>query len=189
MTDQPVRRSQATRDRILEAARSLFATQGYESTTLRQIAALAETNVALAIRYFESKESLFALAADFNLRLPPLQELARARLGRLLVSHFLAIWEDDRAGRELVALLRAASSHAAARARIHAIFHDQLLTAVRGMGYEAAEADTRAGLVASQMLGLATVRYVLELGTGTLSRDATVRIVGATIQRYLVGPL
>ncbi|AVT05825.1 TetR/AcrR family transcriptional regulator, partial [Paracidovorax avenae] len=37
----PLTRSQATKDRILDAARTLFASQGYDGTTVREVAALA----------------------------------------------------------------------------------------------------------------------------------------------------
>jgi hypothetical protein len=53
-------------------------------------------------------------------------------------------------------------------------------------------ADTvaRAGLVSSQMLGVALTRYVLRLPpVATMSRDELVRWVGPTLQRYLTGGL
>lgn len=182
-------RSQATRERILEAARTTFATHGYDGATLRDIAQLAATNVALVIRYFGSKEDLFAMAADFQLRLPPLGALDRGRLGELMVAHFLAIWEDQRSGRELVALLRAASSHAAAKARMQQIFHAQLLGAIASLGFTPEQAVLRASLVASQMLGFALVRYVLEFETHGLDRNIVTRALGHTIQYYLSAPL
>jgi AcrR family transcriptional regulator len=182
-------RSQATRDRLLDAARVVFAAHGYDGATLRNIAAQANTNVALVIRYFGSKEDLFATAADFDLRLPPLQDLDRDMLGELMVAHFLAVWEEDRSGRELVALLRAAVSHAAAKARMQQIFHVQLLGAITPLGFSPEQATTRAALVASQMLGFALVRYVLEFSTGSLDRATTVRALGRTVQHYLTAPL
>lgn len=189
MSPTPKSRSQATRERILEAARATFAAHGYEGTTLRNIATKADANVALVIRYFGSKEDLFALAADFNLRLPPLQQLERSMLGEQLVSHFLTIWEDERSGRELVALLRAAVSHARAKARMQQIFHAQLLGAIASLGFNPEEAAMRASLVASQMLGFALIRYVLEFETGSLDRETTVFALGRTIQQYLSAPL
>jgi AcrR family transcriptional regulator len=182
-------RSQATRERILEAARATFAAHGYEGATLRAIAMMADANVALVIRYFGSKEDLFATAADFNLRLPPLHQLDRNMLGEQMVAHFLTIWEDDRSGRELVALLRAAVSHVKAKARMQQIFHAQLLGAIASLGFNPEEAAMRASLVASQMLGFALIRYVLEFETGSLDRETTVLALGRTIQRYLSAPL
>ncbi|WP_296949049.1 TetR/AcrR family transcriptional regulator [uncultured Massilia sp.] len=182
-------RSRQTRERILEAARTTFAAHGYDGATLRNIALQANTNVALVIRYFGSKDDLFATAVDFDLQLPPLQELDRERLGELLVAHFLAMWEDDRSGRELVALLRAAASHAAAKARMQQIFHTQLLGAIGALGFPPQEAVLRASLVASQMLGFALVRYVLAFEPPGLDGAALLAALGRTLQRYLAEPL
>lgn len=189
MVSTPTPRSRATRERILEAARTTFAALGYDGATLRHIAAHANTNVALVIRYFGSKEDLFAMAVDFDLRLPSLGELDRNMLGKLMVAHFLAIWEDSRSGRELVALLRAAAAHAGAKARMQQIFHTQLLGAIETLGFPPDEAVMRASLVASQMLGFALLRYVLEFELGSIDRETMVSALSHTIQRYLAEPL
>ena len=52
----------ATREAILEAATRRFATQGYGSAGVREIAADAGVTAALVNRYFGSKEGLFAEA-------------------------------------------------------------------------------------------------------------------------------
>jgi AcrR family transcriptional regulator len=59
-TTQPRRRNAAlTRQLLLEVASTLFARDGYASTTVRDIADAAGVNVALINRYFTSKEGLF----------------------------------------------------------------------------------------------------------------------------------
>ena len=62
------RDAQATRAAILEAAKAQFAALGYDSATLREIAAGAGVDVALVARYFGGKEGLFteALKASFS---------------------------------------------------------------------------------------------------------------------------
>jgi AcrR family transcriptional regulator len=47
-----------TRQRILDTALRLFATNGYEETSMRDIAAAADCSLGLAYRYFASKEDL-----------------------------------------------------------------------------------------------------------------------------------
>jgi AcrR family transcriptional regulator len=56
---RPRRDREATERRIREAARDLFGEHGYDGVTVREIAALAEANVALVNRYFGSKAALF----------------------------------------------------------------------------------------------------------------------------------
>lgn len=182
-------RSRATRARILEAARTAFAIHGYDGTTLRNIAMLAQTNVALLIRYFGSKEDLFAMAVDFDLRLPALGELDRHSVGQRMVEHFLVIWEGSSSGRELVALLRAATTHAAARARMQQIFHAQLLGAIASLGFSENDTAIRASLVSSQMLGFALIRYVLDFDQPSCEQEKLVLALSRTIQSYLSDPL
>ena len=54
---------QATREAIFEAAADEFAAKGYELASVRAICAKAGANVALANRYFGSKEELYRLVA------------------------------------------------------------------------------------------------------------------------------
>src|SRR5947199_9229732 len=54
-----------TREKILAAARSQFAKSGFESTTIRGIAAGAHVDPKLVLHYFESKEGIFQAAMDF----------------------------------------------------------------------------------------------------------------------------
>jgi len=53
-------RAVETRERILDAAESVFAGRGFDGATTREIAALSKTNVATTYSYFASKEALYA---------------------------------------------------------------------------------------------------------------------------------
>ena len=59
-TDRNARRRAATRSRILAAARHLFAAQGVEQTTIRDIAAAADIALGGFYNYFPTKEELLA---------------------------------------------------------------------------------------------------------------------------------
>jgi AcrR family transcriptional regulator len=67
----------ATKERILDAAESLFMEHGYEATSLRLITAAADANLASANYHFGSKEELFE--AVLTRRLDPMNQ-ARVRL-------------------------------------------------------------------------------------------------------------
>ena len=55
----------ATRERILDAARQLFAENGFEAATTRDLASKAEIGVGTLFNYFPTKEAIVAtLAAD-----------------------------------------------------------------------------------------------------------------------------
>ena len=183
------RRSDETRARILKAARKHFAAEGYERTTIRAVAAKADIDPSMVMRYFGSKEGLFAAAASFDLRLPDLGALPRQKLGAALVRHFLARWEGDLSDDALRVLLRAAASHDRAAERMRDIFRSQLVPAL-AVVVPRKEIVARAGLVATQMLGLAFCRYVLQIpGVTDLGHDVIEARIGPTIQRYLTGDL
>ncbi len=184
--DQP-RRSQPTRDRILDAGRRLFAELGYERTTIRAVATAAGVHASMVMRYYESKEGLFAAAADFDLMLPDLSTLPPAAMGEGLVRHFLARWEGPGAGDELPALLRAAATHPRARARAAEIFEQQVAPAIASATATARAPET-AALIGAQIVGLAFTRYVLRLpAVAALDPETIVSRVGATVQALLDG--
>src|ERR1700746_1524861 len=55
----------ATRERILQVSQQLFAAQGFEATTTRDIAQSAEIGVGTLFNYFPTKEAILgSLAAD-----------------------------------------------------------------------------------------------------------------------------
>jgi AcrR family transcriptional regulator len=181
------RRSDATKAAILAAAREQFARSGYPGATIRAIAAAAEIDPAMVIRYFGNKERLFAAAAEFDLRLPDLTHLPRGSVGARIVQHFLERWEEDET---LMALLRAATTNEAAAERMQAIFAAQVVPQIaRLCGESPAQVAVRAGLIATQVLGLALCRYILKLPpVAKLERAELVRRVGATVQVHLFGP-
>jgi len=72
-------KSELTRERILQAALTLFRTNGYDNATLRQIAAESGSSLGLAYRYFSCKEEFVlafyeSLATEFILQIPNLSQ-------------------------------------------------------------------------------------------------------------------
>lgn len=59
------KRSQETRQRILQAALELFAERGFEGASVRDIATNADVNHGLIKYHFESKDLLWKAAVDF----------------------------------------------------------------------------------------------------------------------------
>jgi AcrR family transcriptional regulator len=178
------RRSDATKAAILSAAREQFASSGYQGATIRAIASTAAVDPALVMRYFGNKEALFAAAANFDLRLPELRAVDREAVGVALVEHFLDRWDRDET---LLALMRAAVSNEMAAERMRDIFSTQLVPVVAKLrGGSRQAAATRAGLVASQILGLALCRYVLKLPPVVSAQRAVLaRRVGETVRAHI----
>ncbi|MEV7524035.1 TetR family transcriptional regulator [Streptomyces sp. NPDC091371] len=156
------RTSDRTKAAILRAARERFAVQGYERTTIRAIAADAEIDPSMVMRYFGSKEQLFGATLAIDLRLPDLGAVPREELPAALVRHFVDRWEGDPADDALLVLLRSAVTNEQAAARMREVFSAQVApTLAAALGPE--RAARVAGLVSAQLLGLALTRYLLEL--------------------------
>jgi AcrR family transcriptional regulator len=186
MTREPrsTPKSLRTRRAIEVAARELFAQSGFERTTVRDIGARAGIDPSMIIRYFGSKDALFARVAAPDLQLPDLSQSDPETLGETLVRHFLEQWEGEAAGGGMPILLRSAASNEEAADRLRAIFVAQVFPAIAAAG-PPETAGLRAGLVATQLLGLALTRYVLRLPPVVLmTPDMIVRFVGETVQRY-----
>ncbi|SOD86550.1 TetR family transcriptional regulator [Streptomyces sp. Ag109_G2-15] len=185
-TGKATRRSDATRTAILAAARERFAADGYERATIRAIAKDARIDPSMVMRYFGSKEGLFAAAVALDLRLPDLTRVPRDEAGLTLVTHFLSLWEENE---ELTAVLRVGATNQAGAERMQGIFRDQLLPVARQVCPDPEQVPARAALCASQLLGLALTRYVLRLPPAVaLHREELVAWLGPTVQRYLTAP-
>lgn len=191
-----------TREAIGEAARAQFADHGYHGATIRGIAAAAGVDPALVHHYYGTKEALFAAA----MRIPviPSEVLTAALSGREpggpglgahLVKTALTLWESDGIKDTFVGLLRSAVTSDQASVMLREFISDSILgTVARLTGLDQqrgpAEAEYRAAMVATQMLGLALTRLVLGLPTVvSASVDELAATVGPSVERYLTGDI
>jgi AcrR family transcriptional regulator len=183
-------RSARTRTAILDAARRRFAADGYERATIRAIAADAAIDPSMVMRYYGSKEGLFAAAADVDLKLPDITAAPLGQAGAALVRHFVERWEGGLADEVLLVLFRAAVTNERAAERLRGIFADQVARRLAGVVPDPAEAQARAALIATQLLGTALCRYILRLPpVATMPPETLTANLSPTIQRYLTGPI
>jgi AcrR family transcriptional regulator len=181
-----------TQHKLLTAARRQFAEHGYERASLRAIARAARVDQRLITHFFGSKHGIFVAA--MALPVDPADFVAAVAapgiegFGERLARRWVALW-DSAEGRHLVGLLRSAVSNEAAARMMRDVFvHVVLRQLVRALDVD--QVDQRANFVASQLFGLALVRYVLRLRpVATMSVEEIARWVGPTIQRYLEEPL
>jgi AcrR family transcriptional regulator len=185
MRETRPRNAVQTRADIVSAARSRFAAEGYERTTLRAVAADVGVDAALVIRYFGSKQELFAAAAEFTINLPDLAGVDPDEIAGILLPRFFAVWEEDET---FVALLRAAMTSQMAADALRRVFAEQvapkLVTATPDHPVQ------RIGLMGSFVIGLAITRYILiNPPIANLSRDELSRWATPVIRQLLVGPV
>ena len=184
--DETPRRSDATRAAILDAARRRFAADGFQKATIRAIAADADIDPSMVMRYYGNKDGLFAAAVDVDLGLADLGDIDRDRLGETLLRHAIKVWERPPASEILLTLLRSSITDDRAIAKLQEIFAGQVMPAVLRTG-DPEDAPRRAGLMATQVLGIALTRYILKLPpVVAMTPDQLVAYIAPTLQRYLI---
>jgi AcrR family transcriptional regulator len=183
MTTRP-RNAAQTRADILTAARRRFATEGFERTTLRAIAADVGVDAALVIRYFGSKQDLFATAAEFTIELPDLTDANPDDIADTLLPRYFAVWEEDHS---FMALLQAAMT-----SRVAADILNETLAAHVAPTLKSATPDhhqQRIALTDAFVIGLAATRSVLcNLPAAELSREELRRWAAPVFRQLLTGP-
>jgi AcrR family transcriptional regulator len=178
---------------IVRAARAAFAADGYAATSLRSVARDAGVDPALVTYYFHSKSGLL----DAALVPPPdwvdaISVAAASPIrtrGVALVRTMITGWEQPETGEFLRLTILAAAHEPIARQRLAANFAVHILDAVSSRLHDE-ERPLRASLAASQIVGLAMMRYVWQVGPiATISSDQVVALIAPTVQRYLSGKI
>jgi AcrR family transcriptional regulator len=183
-----------TREAILTAARAMFAERGFDAASIRSIATVAGVDPALVHHYFGSKEELFratvSIPVDPAELVPRVLAGGRDEVGERLVRTFLTVW-DSPVGTAAVALLRSAMSNQWTARLLREFLVTQILRrVVEQLDLDPAELPLRGALVATQIAGLAMMRYVIHLEpVASASPDTLAATIGPTVQRYLTGPL
>ena len=182
-----------TRERILAAARDLFARNGIDSTSIRSIAAAAEVDPALVHHYFGTKTQLFAAAIHIPIDpmtvIGPLREVPVDQIGHVLPSLLLPLW-DSELGKGFIATLR--SMLAGSEVSMVRSFLQDVITAEVGARVDdpPGSGPIRVQFVASQLVGVVMARYILELEPfRSLPVDQIVETIAPNLQRYLTGDL
>jgi AcrR family transcriptional regulator len=180
---------QDTRTAIVDAARSEFSAKGYDASSLRAIARLAEVDPALVHHYFDGKAGLFVESMSLPINPAFLIEAIlagpREEVGERLARTFFDIWDSPQERERLVALIRSAvSNDDAARMLREFLAREVFGKVAETIGVP--QPHLRAGAAAAQMIGLAMMRYVI--GFEPLvhaSVDELVALVAPSLQHYL----
>ncbi len=177
----------ATRDRLIQAARALFAAHGYETTTVSQIARAAGFSPNLITRYFGGKEGLFLVATKATLDLDGVLAGGIDGFGQRLADRIVNGWEHGD-GDPLLALLRS-SRPPALTALGEFLEHEAtapLTHALSGWGASATEARARASAIQSLLLGALITRRMLQTGAIAAATSDRLRAWLADVLQGLV---
>ncbi|GAA5023148.1 TetR/AcrR family transcriptional regulator [Streptomyces siamensis] len=187
------RDGEATRATILAAARAAFDEKGYAETSLREIARNAGVRPSLIVHFYGSKAGLLAATVEwpFDPDTVVREVLAQGpdHIGERLADVFLQTWEKDGRPNSALTLLHAACERPEAATLMRELFTTCVVhPIVTAIGPE--QADLRASLVASHLLGLHVGRYLLTFDAiAKADADVLKQALASTIQHLCTGPL
>ena len=177
--------------RILAAARDEFAQNGWAGTTIRAIARVADVDPALVYHYYRSKEGLLDAATT-----PPARWLEavaatwktpEGELGAALLRLMLGAWADEEIGPFLRAVLLTAAHEHSTREKLRLVVERSLIGVSQ---LDERDRLVRSGLISSQIMGLAMMRYVWQVEpVASMSDDELVAAIAPTLQRYIEGDI
>ena len=179
--------------RIVAAARDEFAEHGWAGTTIRAVARSADVDPALVYHYFGSKEGLLDAATN-----PPqkwLESVAKVwatpieHLGAALLKLMLASWADDEIGPTMRAILQTAAHEPSTREKLRRVVEGSLM-GVSQLGDDERDRLVRSGLISSQMMGFALMRYVWRIEPiASMTEDEAIAAITPNLQHYVNGDL
>jgi AcrR family transcriptional regulator len=185
--------SRNTREEILDAARTEFASAGYDATTVRGIARRAGVDPALIHHYFGSKDKVFVAALQFPI--DPVEIAPKVfaggpdGVGERLLRFLLGVFEAPDTRPRALALVRSAVSNDEVAALFRGfIVAKVIIPNVASLGVS--DPDVRASCAVSQIGGLLLARYIVGVEPlASAPPEDVLRWIAPTLQRYLAGDL
>jgi AcrR family transcriptional regulator len=143
----------ATAQRILKAAQIEFGEHGLEGTTVRMVAQRAGVDPSLVIQHYGSKNDLFAIAT----------QLHRESTDDDVAEHLLEVLDVrlNELPPETRALVRSMLTAPEATEAMRAFLDERVANLARAM--DGGDAELRAALTVSSILGLTIARHFLKL--------------------------
>lgn len=182
-----------TREGLLAAARAEFAERGFDGATVRRIAERAGVDPAMVNHWFGGKERLFTATLDLPIDPGAVRSAVLSaepgEMGEQVVRAFLTLWDGAGNGGAMAAVLRSVTTHEMAARMLREFVTRAILRPVVERVSPDRHAE-RGSLVASQLIGLGLMRYVVRLEPlASAPREQLVATVAPTVQRYLTGDL
>jgi AcrR family transcriptional regulator len=177
-----------SRQRILDAARTLFRENGYGGTTVRAVAARADVDPAMVFYFFDTKKGLFAAATEMPAHLPPaLESIFTGGLDGIGERVIRTLLENmDKSDRTpLTVLTRSAPTHEESEALLRE-FIDREINGRLIELLDVPDAALRVGMLNVQILGLAVARYIFKMEPiASAPVDELVARFGPMVQQFL----
>lgn len=180
-----------TRSGIVEAARALFAAQGFDGTSVRAVAREAGVDPALVHHYFDGKVGLFAEVIGVPAGIE--DEIAAAvagppeSVGERVVRTFLRVWDSPEGRARFQAMVGAVAAHEGAAQALRDFVSGTVLTRLAAGAIEGEPVSELAVASAgAQLVGMGMLRYVVRLPAMVeADPEEVVALLAPNIQRLL----
>ncbi|MCB1265939.1 MAG: TetR family transcriptional regulator [Mycobacterium sp.] len=176
---------------VLDAARGMYARQGYLDTTIKGVAAAAGVAPDLVRRYYANREELFAAA----MRLPSDPGTAIAQLlapgidglAERLVRVTLRMLDEPETRERIAAMVSDGAGAAKAVAPLREFLESVIVDRVAAI-LGVPDARMRVTLAVSYVVGVVGARYVMRMEPlASATEDELVRLVAPAVQSALMG--
>jgi AcrR family transcriptional regulator len=175
---------------VLNAARRLFAKNGYAQTSIRAIAAEADVNHALVVTYFGGKEALFMEAVG-RFQIP--QDVFEGKvedMGARIAHAYVERWENMADDDPWLALVRSSFSHEGSYRLLRSELAAQQTVPLREALGSTDEGRLRSAMVECLIAGMIMARYIYRLEpAGSLPAAAFEAALAGSFQQAISGPL
>ena len=181
-----------TKARILAAAAAEFGERGYEAASIRSIARRAHVDPRLVHHYFDDKSALVAEVVAVPLRPDRIVQGALDgpidELGARLLRAVLAAWGNPSVRPAATVAMRSVIGEGTVARMLREFLRREIMMRLAARLGDAADAELRAELAASQVVGIIMVRHILAFEpVASMSDEEIVARVAPAIQFHLTG--
>jgi len=154
-----------TKEKIITAARTLFADKGFDRTSIRHIAALADVDPALVMHYFGTKQQLFMESMlplfEGPRLLPNAMQGDITTIGNRLATFFVTMISEQATQNLILGLFRSISSEERAAVMAREFIQGGIIEHVEPF-LPGPNKKLQANLLGAQLVGIFVARLIIK---------------------------
>jgi len=180
-----------TRAQIVIASQELFASQGFDKTTMRQIAAKSNVDPALIVHYFKNKQQLFVESVAPLVYVHQVEAIEHAlsmtpqnEKGTMLATVFAKMISEEKLRLIILGIFRSAATDEKAAEMLRDFVQKTVLNTVQ-RHLTGHNPHLRATLVGSQLIGIIVARYIVKIEPlASASAEEIIEYLGPRLQSH-----
>lgn len=191
MTKERPSKSDDVKRKVVDAARAVYARQGYVDVTMKGVATAAGVAPDMVRRYFNNRDELFA--AVLKLPFDPVNAITQLLspgvegLAERLVRTTLKMLSEPETRDQIALMMRDGASAAKVAASLREFLESLIIDRVAA-ALGVPDARMRVTLATSYVVGVAVTRYVMNIEPlASASEEEVVRLVTPAVQTALSG--